>query len=78
MFLSSGVTDAVLKFAGNVAFSNERLASLAITCANVYLQAFNNEVGTKSSGDDLAGIDAINLATSSSVTPGNADRRGPW
>ena len=45
---------------------------------NVYLQAFNSEVGTKSSGDDLAGIDAINLATSSCVTAGNADRRGPW
>ena len=43
------------------------------TCANVYLQALSSEVGTKSSGDDLAGIDPINLATSSSVTEGNAD-----
>jgi len=24
------------------------------------------------------GIDAINLATSPSITAGNADRRGPW
>ena len=39
---------------------------------------FNSEVGTKSSGDDLADIDAINLATSLYVTAGNADRRGPW
>ena len=41
--------------------------------ANVYLQALSSEVGTKSSGDDLAGIDPINLATSSCVTEGNAD-----
>ena len=72
-FLRSGVTDAVLNFAGKVACSKDRLASLVITCVNVYLQALSSEVGTKSSGDDLGGINPINLATSSSVTEGNAD-----
>jgi len=55
-----------LNFTGNVACSKDRLASLVITCANVYLQALSSEVGTKSRGDELADIDPINLATSSS------------
>ena len=37
--LRCGVTNAVLNFAGNVAYSKDRLASLVIACANVYLQA---------------------------------------
>jgi hypothetical protein len=45
----------------------DRLASVEIAGANMSTQHFNNDVGTISSGEDLAGILAINLDTSRAV-----------
>ena len=47
---------------------NDKLARYAISSAKTPEQLFNREVGTKSSGDDFAGIDLMILAMSFAVT----------
>ena len=47
---------------------NDILARYAISSAKTPEQLFNREVGTKSSGDDFAGIDLMILAMSFDVT----------
>jgi hypothetical protein len=75
--LINGMTCAVLNRVGNVAWSKDRFASLAMMCANVPLQALITDVGTKSNGDDLADIEPMRRSTSMSVTGAKCDRHDP-
>mgnify|MGYP000382858197 CR=1 FL=1 len=72
-FLSSGVTCAVLNFCGNVEWLNDRLANRAMMPAKVRPHDLMSDVGIKSSGDDLEGIDFSRRRTSVSVTGLNSD-----
>ena len=71
--LSSGVTCAVLNFCGNVEWLNDRLANRAMMPAKVRLHDLTSDVGIKSSGDDLEGIDRSRYSTSDLVTGENSD-----
>ena len=73
-FLSNGVTCAVLNFCGKVDWLNDKFASRAMMIAKVALQDLMSEVGMKSSGDDLEGIDLSRRTTSASVTGANSDK----
>jgi hypothetical protein len=48
-----------------------------MTCAKTPLQDLMSDVGIKSSGDEVDGIDLISLSTSSSVTSVNFDNEPP-
>jgi len=50
---------------------------IIMTCAKTPLQDLMNDVGTKSSGDEVDDIDLSSLSTSSSITSVNFDNGSP-
>ena len=72
-FFNSGDTCAILNFAGNVACSKDRLASLATMCANELRQDLIKDVGRTSRGDDFAGIDPSSFPTQTNTSAINDD-----
>ena len=56
----------------------ESLARLAKISENVPGQTFNSDVGTTSSGDDLAGMIASSLFTSDGEIDVNSESSGRW
>ena len=76
-FLSKGVTAAALNLAGKVPSEKERFASLAMSSENTDGQSLSKDVGMKSTEDDLDGMDAMSLRTSSTVVRGLADAIQP-
>ena len=57
MFFNNGEIWAILNFAGKFAWPNDKFAIPAMIRENTPLTDFCNDVGTKSSGDDLPDID---------------------
>jgi hypothetical protein len=53
-FFSNGVTKALLYMVGKQPCPNDRFASTVMISANKHSQDLMTDVGTKSSGDDLA------------------------
>jgi len=76
-FFSNSSTSVVLKHAGNFPSWNDRLANREIITANWLAHAFSKDVGTMSSGDDLASIFTSNLWTSAAVTRLKLSSDGP-
>ena len=66
--MSSGVTAAALNLVEKIPSENDKLTSLAMISEKTDAQSLSNEVEMKLSEDDLDGIDAINLRTSSTET----------
>ena len=65
---SSGVTAGHLNLDGKTPPENDRFESLAIISEKTEGQCFKGDVGMKSTDDDLASMDVINLRTSSTET----------
>ena len=76
-FLSKGVTAAALNLAGKVPSEKERFASLAMSSENTDGQSLSKDVGKKSTKDDLDGMDAMSLRTSSTVTAAMKSKDSP-
>ena len=68
---------ADLIFFGNLLSPKERFVSLAMISANSSGHALTTDVGTKLTGEDLAGIEVSNFRTASIVTSVKEDSRWP-
>ena len=70
--MSKGVTAANLNLVGKIPCVNDRLASLAMSSENTDGHRLSNEVGMKSTDDDLDGMDVIKPRTSSTENMRNS------
>ena len=76
-FLNKGVTAAALNLAGKVPSEKERFASLAMSSEKTDGQSLSKDVGMKSTEDDLDGMEAMSLRTSSTVTSAMKSKDSP-